>query len=300
MYKCRICNGKQFNSLLSGLSSIFEEVYSLKRCNKCSFVSVDPLPTPQNLERYYNQDYWQRKEGKAGDLLSLLYKLRMISIIREIKKLVPHKGRIMDWGAGDGSLLKLLEKEEFGCWGIDTYSVNPNDKKLINTAIEEIPLPNNYFDAITCFHVLEHIINPVTSLKKAFSLLKTGGIMIVEVPNIVSGGFQIFKKNWYPLEVPVHLNHFSPAVMQRLFNMVGKTQTIKTDYFSHRHSPSSIILSLFPSISPPRVRAKNYGWYPLPLMILYLILQVVAYPFPLIESLINRGEVIRMYVRKIG
>jgi hypothetical protein len=86
--------------------------------------------------------------------------------------------------------------------------------------------------------------------------------------------------------------------MQRLFSMTGKTRTIKTDYFSHRHSPSSIVLSLFPSISPPRVRRKNSGRYPLPLMVLYLILQLAAYPFALLGSLMKRGEIIRMYVRK--
>lgn len=299
MYECRICGDKQSLAMLSGLKSRFGKQYSLHQCQQCSFVSIEPLPSSTILAKHYHQDYWQSKEGKTSDLLNLLYKLRMLGIIREIKRLVPHKGRILDWGAGDGSLLKLLEKEAFCCWGIDIYSADPNEKNLINTTIEEIPLPNNFFDAITCFHVFEHIYNPLASLKKAFSLLKTGGIIIVEVPNIFSGGFQIFKKKWYPLDIPVHLNHFSPVTMKRLFNIVGKTQTLKTDTFSHRHSPSSIVLSLFPSLSPPRVRAGNSGQYPLQLMMLYLVLQVAAYPFSLIESLINRGEIIRMYVRKI-
>lgn len=299
MDKCRICGGQQLHLLLPELRSCFGEVYSIKRCSKCSFVSVAPLPTTQNLDRYYNQHYWQKMGGKTAHLLELLYRLRMSRVIKQIKKLTPHKGRILDWGAGDGSLLNLLEKEGFYCWGIDTYSSNTDKRNLINATIEEIPLPNNFFDAITCFHVLEHIRNPLASLKKAFHLLKTGGIIVVEVPNIASGGFHIFKKKWYPLDIPVHLNHFSPTVIHRLFNMVGKTQIIKIDYFSHRHSPSSIVLSLFPSMSPSRVRSINSGHYPLPLMIMYLIFQVVAYPFALMESLINRGEIIRLYARKV-
>lgn len=300
MHECRICKAKQFNSLLSGSSSGFSVEYSLKRCNKCSFISIDPLPTPEILKRHYNRNYWQRQQNKTADMLNLQYKLQMLGIIRNIKKLVPHKGKILDWGAGDGSLLKLLKKAGFVCWGIDIYSTRPSDTDLMNATIEDIPLPNNFFDAITCFHVLEHIHDPVTSLTKAFSLLKTGGILVVEVPNIASCGFNIFKKKWYPLDLPIHLNHFNPSVMQRLCNMTGKTQIVKIDSFSHRHSPSSIVLSLFPSFSPPRVRRKNSGRYPLPLMLCYLILRLAAYPFALLGSLIKRGEIIRMYVRKNG
>ncbi len=295
-----MCGLNQFEAFLQEQVIVNKEKYSLSQCKKCSFISVDPLPTPEILKRHYNRDYWQRLQNKTTDLLDLRYTLQMLGIIRNIKKLVPHKGKILDWGAGDGSLLKLLKKEGFACWGIDIYSAGPNDTDLINTTIVDIPLPNNFLDAITCIHVLEHIHDPMTSLTKAFSLLKTGGILVVEVPNIASRGFKIFKKKWYPLDLPVHLNHFNPAVMQRLCSMAGKTHTIKIDYFSHRHSPSSIVLSLFPSISPPRVRRKNFGRYPLPLMVLYLILQLAAYPFALLGSLIKRGEIIRMYVRKIG
>jgi SAM-dependent methyltransferase len=286
MLKCRICHGKAFKTLLPEFASELGEVYALKLCNRCSFISVDPLPTPENLRRYYNRDYWQWKQNQTTDLLNLRYKLQMLGIIRNIKKLVPQKGKILDWGAGDGSLVRLLKEAGFTCWGIDTYSAGPNDTNLINTTIEDIPLPNNFFDAITCFHVLEHINDPFTSLTKAFSLLKAGGILVVEVPNIDSGGFQIFKKKWCHLDLPVHLNHFNPAVMTRLCSMAGKTQKIKIDYFSHRHSPSSIVLSLFPSISPPRVRRKNSGRYPLPRMFIFLILHLAAYRFSLVGSLL--------------
>jgi SAM-dependent methyltransferase len=283
-----------------GLNSGPGTGYSLKRCSRCSFISVDPLPTPEILEQYYNRNYWQPRQNKTVDVLDFQYKLQMLGIIRNIKKMVPHKGKILDWGAGDGSLLKLLENAGFKCWGLDTYSTHPTDTSLMNTTIEDIPLPDNFFDAITCFHVLEHILDPVTSLTKALSLLKTDGILVVEVPNVESCGFRIFKKKWRPLDLPIHLNHFNLAMMKRLFSMAGNTRIINIDYFSHRHSPSSIVLSVLPSLSPPKVRRKNSGRYPFLLMFFYLILRLAAYPFALFGSLIKRGEIIRMYVRKTG
>jgi SAM-dependent methyltransferase len=300
MHECRICKTIQFQSPPSGFTAGFSTGYSLKRCNKCAFISVDPVPTPEILKQYYNRDYWQLRQNKTAEMLHFQYKLQMLGIIRNIKKMVPHNGKILDWGAGDGALIKLLKNAGFRCWGLDTYSTHPTDTNLMNATIEDIPLPDNFFDAITCFHVLEHILDPVMSLTKAFSLLKTDGILIVEVPNIESCGFQIFKNKWHPLDLPIHLNHFSLTTMKRLLRMAGNARIIDIDYFSHRHSPSSIVLSLFPSFSPPKVRRKNSGRYPLGRMFSYLVLRLAAYPFVLLGLLIKRGEIIRMVVRKNG
>ena len=291
---CRICNGSELAPILSGLQTRLGEVYSLKQCKECAFISTHPLPGPKVLKQYYDQDYWQN----PGGLLDTFYKLRMRGIIKAIKKRVPRNGRVLDWGAGDGSLIRLLEAEGFEGYGIDRYSTQSTNKKLINASIQDAPFQDEFFDAITCFHVLEHIDEPVLSINRAMQLLKPGGILVLEVPNIESVSFKLFKKKWYPLDIPVHINHFSQTVLQRILNKVGGNQILRVDHFSHRHSPSSVLLSFLPAISPPRVRAKHTGKFPAPLMVLYLFLQLISYPFPLIEALVRRGEILRMYVQK--
>ena len=298
MDNCRICNNTEIKPILSGLQTRLGEVYSLMQCSACAFISTHPLPDPNSLKKYYDQDYWQNSAGKTGSLLDTFYKLRMHGIIKAIKKMTPPGSRIMDWGAGDGALLRLIEAEGFEGVGIDIYSVESPNRKLINSSIQDAPFQHEFFDAITCFHVLEHVDDPVLSLKKAIRFLKPGGILIFEVPNIESVGFKLLKRNWYPLDIPVHINHFSLSVLQRILDTVGKNQIRHIEYFSHRHSPSSILLSVLPAISPPRVRAKHSGNFPAPLMALYLFLQLISYPFALIEALMHRGEILRMYVQK--
>ena len=298
--KCRICNNSDPVTILSELKTRMGETHRLKQCNVCSFVSTDPLPSAEKLGRYYDLDYWQPGNGRTTSLLNLFYKFRMSGILSDLKKLVPQNGHILDWGAGDGKLVQLLEKEGFVSFGIDIYSRKMNQYSILNTSIEDAPFKNGFFDAITCFHVLEHIDRPIPSLERAFQLLKPGGILVLEVPNIVSIGFQVFKKNWYHLDIPVHLNHFSPTVMKRIFDHIGRLEVVKVDYFSHRHSPSSLVFSTIPALSPQRVRARHGGRFPLSVMILYLLLQLSAYPFALIEALIQRGEIFRMYVRKMA
>ena len=298
MDNCRICNSTEMTPILSGLHTRLGEIYSLIQCNACAFISTHPLPGSKVLKQYYDQDYWHNYSGKKGRLLDALYKLRMQRIIKAIKTMVPHNGRILDWGAGDGSLLKLLETKGFKGLGIDIYSAESPDRKLINSSIQDAPFQDGFFDAITCFHVLEHIDEPVPSVKKAMQLLKPGGILILEVPNIASFSFKLFKRNWYPLRIPVHINHFSLPVLQRILDTVGNNHIRQIEHFSHRNSPSSVLLSALPSFSPPRVRAKHSGNFPAPLMVLYLFLQLISYPLALIEASMHRGEILRLYVQK--
>jgi SAM-dependent methyltransferase len=252
------------------------------------------------LQLYYDRDYWQSGQSIKGSSLDTLYRLRMAPIVSAIRKYTTYDSKILDWGCGDGSFIRLLRNFGLHCFGIDAYKKDLNDPQISSTTIEKADFPDGYFDIITCFHVLEHLADPLGSIKHALRLVKIGGLIIVEVPNIDSVGFRIFKRRWQPLEIPTHLNHFNPATLQKIFESAGKTQIVKTEFFSHRISPSALVLSTFSSLSPRRTRKKYEGRYPLLILSLYLILQLLAYPFALAGSLMRRGEIVRMYVRKSG
>ena len=295
---CRICNSDKLVTALSGLKTNLGEVYSLSQCRACTFISTSPIPSRDTLRQYYDHDYWLPGHAQASKLLTRFYAMRMAGIIKDIKQRVVPSARILDWGAGDGSFLRLLDQHGYDSYGIDQFSSPKSHPKLFNASIEDAPFADDFFDAISCFHVLEHIRDPVESVTNALKLLKPGGLFVLEVPNIASWGFKVFKKSWYPLDIPIHLNHFSPAVLQRLIENTCRIEVIQTDFFSHRHSNSFLLLSLMPALSPPRVRRRNSGYYPVALMILYLTLQLIIFPFSKIEASMGHGEVIRMYVRK--
>jgi SAM-dependent methyltransferase len=194
--------------------------------------------------------------------------------------------------------VELLRAYGIDCFGIDAHSVETNASYIIHATIDQTDFQNDFFDVITCFHVLEHLSDPLESIKQALSLLKPKGLIIVEVPNLDSLGFSMFKKKWQPLEIPTHLNHFTPDTLQKLFEHTGKTQIVKKEFFSHRISPSALVLSVFSSLAPRKTRGKYNGRYPMPLLGIYFSLQLLAYPFAIIGSLMGRGEIIRMYIRK--
>ncbi|MDA2935713.1 class I SAM-dependent methyltransferase [Patescibacteria group bacterium AH-259-L05] len=298
MEKCRICNRDQFKTLLSDYKTSFNEIYSLKQCLICSFVSTDPVPNQEQLNKYYNEEYWQKPGCLSQGLLGLFYKIRVYNIIKYLKKNASESDQILDWGAGDGSFVNLLNKTNFNCLGIDLYNKSYQNKNLINTTIENSNFNHEQFKAIVCLHVLEHLYNPKKSLEKAVELLKPEGILIIELPNINSLGYKLFKKKWQPLQIPIHLNHFNLKSLKYLIKAYNNLKIEKVKYFSHKTSSSALVLSLFPIFTPKRIRKTYQGKYPKHLLIIYMLLQIIVYPFTAFEALIKKGSIIQLYIKK--
>jgi len=285
-------------TILSSVRPGLHEEYALQECKKCSFVTLAPLLDEQVLRDYYHCDYWHEDEGRASKYLNLFFALRMSGVLWELKKLIPANGRILDWGAGDGAFVRLLEKKGFSSYGIDSYSPACDEKMIFTSTISNTPFASQYFDCITGFHVLEHLKDLVSSVKSAFNLLKPGGIFMGEVPNISSFQYKLFGDKWQPLEIPFHVNHFNPNTLSRLFMDNVHSKIKKISFFSHRVSPSAFLLSIFPMFTPKLVRRRYGGRYPTFLKSYYLLLQLAVYPIVLTESYCNRGAIIKFYLKK--
>ena len=77
------------------------------------------------------------------------------------------------------------------------------------------------FDAITMRHSLEHVPFPKDVLQAAAGTLRSGGVLVVGVPNFDSWSFQHFQQNWTGLALPRHLTHFTPTTLCRMAEAVG-------------------------------------------------------------------------------
>jgi 2-polyprenyl-3-methyl-5-hydroxy-6-metoxy-1,4-benzoquinol methylase len=139
----------------------------------------------------------------------------------------PTKGsRVLDVGFGDGSFLEYAKAA-----GWDVAGVDPDARVIENARarglnvrkgeIDTIADQLESFDAITMNHIIEHVHKPVTVLQTAFALLKPGGMLYMETPNIESQGHRIFGRNWRGLEPPRHLVIFSRAALRKALFEAG-------------------------------------------------------------------------------
>ena len=128
----------------------------------------------------------------------------------------------MDIGSNRGGFCKDLTNVngyiEFG--GIEPdgsiikdYSNDPNNN-IINERVENVTLPNDYFDIIYMSHTLEHLKSPNEIFFKIKSALKSDGILYIEVPNIEFLKQSDIVEEWF---IDKHLYHFSRHTLFQYF-----------------------------------------------------------------------------------
>ncbi|MEN3036859.1 MAG: class I SAM-dependent methyltransferase [Candidatus Methanosuratincola petrocarbonis] len=93
--------------------------------------------------------------------------------------------------------------------------------EVIGGNLEAAEFPSRHFDAITMNHVIEHVPDPIGTLKECCRVLKPGGKLVVVTPNIGSMGYQVFGEHWRGLEVPRHLHLFSPRSLRTCAERAG-------------------------------------------------------------------------------
>lgn len=144
-------------------------------------------------------------------------------------------GHLLDIGCGNGDYLLLMRNLGWEVRGIEP---DPNAARvgrekygLDITAglINEVDLPENYFDVVTLNHVIEHLHDPLETLQAVRRLLKKGGRIVLVTPNTGSLGHKLFQKDWRGLETPRHLFIYSVKNIKSLLSKAGyKVELVRT------------------------------------------------------------------------
>src|SRR5208337_4886157 len=88
-------------------------------------------------------------------------------------------------------------------------------------SFERAIFPEKYFDLVTLWHVLEHMPEPLAALQQVYRLLKPGGRIVIEVPNLASVEAHWLGRHWYHLDVPFHFWHFTPRSLRTMALKAG-------------------------------------------------------------------------------
>lgn len=206
------------------------ELYTLMRCPGCSLVWIDSPPALEDMGRHYGADY-DRAISSTGEATVDRWSGRCATIAK-----YKQGGRVLDLGCSSGSFLSALPRDCWQLFGIEmSHEVAERARQRCGATvfvgdILDAKFPANYFDAITCIHVFEHVYKPKEVLCKVAEWLKPGGIFYTLMPNIDSAAFRFFRSYWYALELPRHLFHFSPRSLGCLADSVGlRTLSLKTE-----------------------------------------------------------------------
>ena len=231
--RCNLCGADNAEFVLYAKNrskNVGEDLFKLVKCSECGLTYLDPRPDKEEIKKYYI-GYHSRSDSKFANIEQTeIWGIPWREAMR--RKAVPilkykKTGKILDIGCGDGSLLKYLKESGWQTYGVEfqeTASLYARDVLGIDVfsgRLEDAKYSEESFDVITLIHVFEHLPDPSETLKKARSLLKKDGILLIEVPNFNSFEARIFRGKWVGLAAPLHLYQFTPRTLSIMLKRCG-------------------------------------------------------------------------------
>tara|TARA_B100001175_G_scaffold314057_1_gene322705 strand:+ start:204 stop:998 length:795 start_codon:yes stop_codon:yes gene_type:complete len=144
-----------------------------------------------------------------------------------IESLYPGKGNLLDIGCGAGFFLNIAKERGWNCHGMEIlpeYIKYAQEKfALKNIRLESLDEPISYnannFDVITLWDLIEHLRNPLNSLKKIHRMMKPGGLLVMWTPNVKNAIF--LKERWVGYKILQHFYFFSGDSLKNMLEKTG-------------------------------------------------------------------------------
>lgn len=275
---CRSCGSNTFSVLVSGICDYeygAPGIYSYLFCTECQLLNIDPPPTSDILDLAYPDDYhaYAPPMSLLGRLLKRSY---WRSKAKSYAKLVRAGARILDVGCAHGDFLEQMKKQGFtDLWGVEFKNeiaslARARGFNTITGELEKVRLPKDSFDLIVMTNFIEHVENPLLTLRHCKLLLKPGGLVVGETPSYECWDRRIFGRYWGGYHAPRHLALFNPASLKRIAINAGFPIVDISNLLQPAHWALSLQNLL---VSSGRIKNLRYGrtWaYPLILMLFFV------------------------------
>jgi SAM-dependent methyltransferase len=209
------------------------------RCRRCGVARTYPLPTPEQLETIYNDDYFfYTNSPPVGAVGRAKHALKVLSLRHGLHLLYPYafaprvlakRLRVLDVGCGGGRYVGLLKAAhpDLEICGVEPYreaaelARRATDCDVRATDLENAGWPDGYFDAVCFWDVFEHLERPDRIIREVSRILAPGGFVYFLIPNFASWESRTFGGHWWMLLFPQHLYHYTPDSLSEVCRSAG-------------------------------------------------------------------------------
>lgn len=225
---CNLCGNSSFQRVAGRIRE--EGDYKVYACLSCGHVQLLPRPAVSDDKRFYDNDTQERSLRKNLEL-GLLEGAFRADVLRRagfISGRFPKGKSLLDIGCGYGFFLKEMGARGYTAKGVEISSERRRAAKEVTDAqIFDANLAAGaaegigQYGTVTLFHVLEHMADPVGFCRNVRKLVKKGGCLIVEVPNVselmldTSPEYNAFYWN------RAHLNYFGKKTLEKALSGGG-------------------------------------------------------------------------------
>lgn len=203
--------------------------FAWRQCTSCQLVFLSPRPDRASISAYYPGDYSSFRPSIASERSALMRWARRRNLAPYRRLIEAHAsppGPLLDVGCATGNFLAEMARHGWHASGIEpdpTAGAYAREQGLdiVCAALDEARLPPRSYAAVSMWHVLEHMHDPVASLRRVAGLLQPGGILAMALPNGDSLERSAFGHCWHGWDPPRHLFVFTHATLGRCVEEAG-------------------------------------------------------------------------------
>lgn len=207
--------------------SVSGEEFQLVFDEALEMYKTEPQPSLETLASYYeSEDYISHTDAKRNLFEKIYHWVRSYMLSKKMSIVDTHTKsdakKVLDIGCGTGDFLAMAKKYK---WEIAGIEPDAQARKIATekTGIEIhtndwlSEIADDSFDAVTMWHVLEHVPNLDEQIQTLKRIIKPNGSIFIAVPNFKSHDATHYKELWAAYDVPRHLWHFSQKSIKSLF-----------------------------------------------------------------------------------
>jgi len=210
---CNLCQSSK-NKLLSKKNS-----YQIVRCANCGLVYINPRASVSYICNLY-------KENKSSPFdyyynLTKIDKERFKKLFSEINK-YRKSGRVLDFGCATGSFLQVAKEYGYQVHGVEVnpsaaaYARNVLGLDILEGTVNKFSYKEDFFDIVHMGDVIEHLPDPLSTLKLVNIFMKKEGLLILTTPNFNSILTKIFQ-----IKPEEYLYYFNKDTLHKMIELAG-------------------------------------------------------------------------------
>ena len=197
--------------------------YVVRRCGQCSHAYLDPRPADGQLDLLYSNSYapFVSRRRQTPRIVRRVLDFRDFGQVPR-----PTNSTVLELGCGSGRNLKRLAAAGCSATGIEPNPAAAAAAAEFGTvlvgddrAVDDFDADT--FDVVQAYMVIEHVGDPVDVLGRLRRVCRPGGAIELMVPNFASRQRRRFGRDWYPLQVPRHFQHFTPGTITQALERAG-------------------------------------------------------------------------------
>jgi SAM-dependent methyltransferase len=193
-----------------------DATFPLVRCTSCGLLRLHPQPDAATLTAAYGSSYAPHtRPGLSGKAKGWLERRS----VRNLRRYLAAPRRVLDVGCATGDLLLAIrEAGNPNVVGVEvgtTAASVARDRGLdVHEAeLDDVAFPDDSFDTAILSHTLEHVPDPLVTVREVRRILRPGGALILWLPNVESTEARVLGKHWIGYDPPRHLTTFGVSTL---------------------------------------------------------------------------------------